>query len=160
MREVEDVESAMPGARRSIWLEYDADDCHVDVVADEDGHMPPKTYMSLWEAFVSTIVEKLNAWERKSAPGRAADVTSLAVLVVSCSHVPLPLILVLVGVNLHTAELVDVEQEPAYTDISPAAEIVGINATLSSVRNGRFGVIVSRDRFDVEIVEDILRDAS
>ena len=160
MRSVEDVEEEMVGARRSIWLEYDADDCHVEVVAEDVGHIPPKTYMLLWEAFVSTIVEKLNALERKSAPGRATDVTSLAVFVVSCSHVPFPLVLVCVGVNRHTAELVDVEQEPAYTDISPAEEIVGINAMLSSVRNGRFGVIVSRDRFDIDIVEDILRDAS
>jgi len=59
------------------------------------------------------IVEKLNAFERKSAPGRAADVTSLAVFVVSSSHVPFPLTLVFVGVNLHIEELVDVEQEPA-----------------------------------------------
>jgi hypothetical protein len=41
-----------------------------------------------------------------------------------------------------------------------AEEIVGMKAILSSVRNGRFEVIVSRDRFDVDIVEDILRDAS
>jgi hypothetical protein len=116
--------------------------------------------MLLWEAFVSTSVEKLKAFERKSAPGRAADVTSLAVFVISCSHVPLPLMLAVVGVNRHTAELVDVEQEPAYTDISPAVETVGMNAMLSSVRNGRSEVIVSRDRFDVEMVEDMLRDAS
>lgn len=98
--------------------------------------------------------------ERKSAPGRAADVTSLAVFVVSSSHVPFALMLVFVGVNLHTEELVDVEQEPAYTDISPAEDIVGRNAILSSVTNGRSGVIVSRDRFDVDIVEDILIEAS
>ena len=42
MREVDDVEEEMSGTRRSIWLEYDADDCHVEVVAEEDGHMPPK----------------------------------------------------------------------------------------------------------------------
>ena len=73
---------------------------------------------------------------------------------------PLPLVLVFEGVNCHTAELVDVEQEPAYTDISSAEEMVGMKAMLSSVRNGRIGVIVSRGRFDVEIVDDTLRDAS
>ncbi len=150
----------MLGARRSISLEYDAADCHVEALASDDGHIPPKTYMLLWEAFVSTTVEKLKALERKSAPGRAVDVTSLAVFVISCSHVPFPLMLAFVGVNRHTAEPEDVAQEPAYTDISPAAETVGMNAMLSSVRNGRFEVIVSRDRFDVEMVEDMLRDAS
>jgi hypothetical protein len=43
VREVEEVDEVMVGVRRSIWLEYDADDCHVEVVADEVGHMPPKT---------------------------------------------------------------------------------------------------------------------
>jgi hypothetical protein len=44
VREVEEVDEVIVGARRSIWLEYDADDCHVEVfVADEVGHMPPKT---------------------------------------------------------------------------------------------------------------------
>lgn len=46
-REVEDVEEEMLGARRSIWFEYDADDCHVEVVAADVGHMPPKTYILL-----------------------------------------------------------------------------------------------------------------
>ena len=86
-------------------MEYDAEDCHVEVVAADVGHMPPKIYILLSEALVSTIVEKLNAFERKSAPGRAADVTSLDVHVVSCSQVPLPQALVFVGVNLHNAEL-------------------------------------------------------
>jgi len=40
------------------------------------------------------------------------------------------------------------------------AEIVGINAMLSSVRNGRLGVIVSKVRFEVNIVDDMLRDTS
>jgi hypothetical protein len=61
---------------------------------------------------VWTIVEKLNDFERKSAPGRAADVTSPAVVVVSCFQVPFPLVLAFEGVNLHTEELVDVEQDP------------------------------------------------
>ena len=74
--------------------------------------MPPKTYMFDCEAFGWTNVEKLNALERKSAPGRAADVTSLAVFVVSSSHVPFPMLLVFMGVYLHNEELVDVEQEP------------------------------------------------
>lgn len=47
MREVEDVEEEMIGARRSIWLEYAADDCQVEVVAEDVGHIPPKTYMLL-----------------------------------------------------------------------------------------------------------------
>lgn len=106
------------------------------------------------------MVEKLNAFERKSAPGRAADVTSLAVFVASCSHVPLLPALVFEGVYRHNAELLEVEQEPAYTVISSTEEMVGINAMLSSVRNGRFGVIVTRDRFDVDMVEDMFRDAS
>jgi hypothetical protein len=113
VRGVEDVDEEMIGARRSIWFEYDADDCQVEVVAADDGHIPPKIYMLDWDAFVWTIVEKLKAFERKSAPGSVADVTSLAVFVVSCSHVPFPLALVFVGVNLHIEELVDVEQEPA-----------------------------------------------
>lgn len=106
------------------------------------------------------MVEKLNALERKSAPGRAADVTSLAVFIASCSHVPLPLALVFDGVYFHTAEFLDSEQEPEYIDISSAEEIVGINAMLSSVKKGRLGVIVTRDKFDADMVEDILRDAS
>jgi hypothetical protein len=129
-------------------------------VAEEVGHIPPKTYILLWEALVSTIVVKLNAFERKPAPRRAVAVTSLAVFVTSCSHVPLPPVFVFEGVYLHTAELLDVEQEPVYTDISSAAEIVGMKAMLSSVRNGRIGVIVTRDRFDLDMVEDMLRDAS
>jgi hypothetical protein len=43
VREVEDVEEEMVGARRSIWFEYDAADCHVEIVAVDNGHMPPKT---------------------------------------------------------------------------------------------------------------------
>jgi len=105
VREVEDVDEDMLGSRRSIWLEYDAEDCHVEVVAEDVGHIPPKIYMLLCEAFVSTMVEKLNVFERKSAPGRAADVTSLAVHVVSCSQVPLPPALIFAGVNLHNTEL-------------------------------------------------------
>jgi hypothetical protein len=35
-----------------------------------------------------------------------------------------------------------------------------MKAMLSSVRNGRMEVTVSRDRFDGDIVEDILRDVS
>ena len=113
MRAVDDVERDMLGASRSIWFEYDADDCHVEVVAAKVGHIPPKTYIFDCDAFVWTIVEKLSALERKSAPGRAADVTSLAVVVFCCSHVPLPLLLVFEGVNLHIEELVEVEHEPA-----------------------------------------------
>lgn len=30
------------GARRSILFEYEAEDCHVEAVAIELGHMPPK----------------------------------------------------------------------------------------------------------------------
>ena len=40
------------------------------------------------------------------------------------------------------------------------AEIVGINAMLSSVRNGRLGNSVSKVRLEVNRVEDMLRDAS
>jgi hypothetical protein len=35
-----------------------------------------------------------------------------------------------------------------------------MNAILSSVRNGKFDVTVVRDISDVDMVEDILRDAS
>ena len=110
VREVEDVEEDMLGARRSIWLEYDAEDCHVEVVAADVGHIPPNTYIVLCEALVLTMVEKLNAFERKSAPGRAEDVTSLDVHVISCSQVPPAL--VFEGVNLHMVELRFVEQKP------------------------------------------------
>lgn len=30
------------GARRSMWFEYEAADCHVEVVAADVGHIPPK----------------------------------------------------------------------------------------------------------------------
>ncbi len=38
--------------------------------------------------------------------------------------------------------------------------MVGMNAMLSSVRNGKFAVTVSRDRFELEIVEEMLIDTS
>lgn len=59
-----------------------------------------------------TSVEKLNAVERKSAPGREEAVISLPVVVVSSSHVPSPIVLVFEGVKRHNAALVDVSQEP------------------------------------------------
>ena len=39
------------------------------------------------------------------------------------------------------------------------AELVGRNAMLSSVRNGRLVYKVSREKFDADTEEDILRDA-
>jgi hypothetical protein len=79
------------------------------------------------------------------------------VVVVSLSQVPLPILLVFDGVNLHSSALVLVEQEPVYTDMSPRASMDGMNAVASSLRNGRFGVIFSKDRFEADIVEDMLR---
>ena len=58
-------------------------------------------------------MEKLKPLDRKSAPGRSSDVTSLAVFVVSCAQVPFPVVLVFEGANLHSWELLDVEQGPA-----------------------------------------------
>jgi hypothetical protein len=117
-------------------------------------------YMSVSEALECTNVEKLNPLDKKYAPGMSAEVTSLAVVVVSLFHVPLPVVLVFVGVNLHNVAVEGVEQDPAYTDISLAEDMEGMNAVELSVVNGRLGVIVSRDRFDGEIVEDMLREAS
>ena len=59
-----------------------------------------------------TSVEKLNAEERKSAPGRAAAVTPLPVVVISSTHIPSPIVLVFEGVKRHNAALVDVSHEP------------------------------------------------
>lgn len=73
---------------------------------------------------------------------------------------PFPVVLVFKGVNLHSWELVEVEQEPAYTEISPAEDMEGMNAVESLLRNGRLGVIVSRDRFEAEIMEDMFKDKS
>ena len=78
----------------------------------------------------------------------------------SCSQVPFPIELPFVGVNLHNEELVDVEQDPVYTDISPADDIEGMKALVSLLRNGRFGEMLSRDRLDGDSVDDILRDTS
>ena len=135
------------GESLSIWFEYKAADCQVKVVAADVGHMPPKMYMSVSEAFACTSVEKLKPLDRKSAPGISAEATSLAVVAVSFSHVPLPVGLVFVGENLHSAALEDVEQEPAYTDISPADDIEGMKAVELPLVNGSVDVIVSRDRF-------------
>jgi hypothetical protein len=129
-------------------------------VAVEDGHMPPKIYMLVSEAFALTSVEKLNPPARKSAPGRSADVISPAVLVVSCAQVPLPIVLIFEGVNLHNVELVFVEQVPLYTEISPIEEMEGIKAFVSLVVKGRSGVIISRDRLERLRVDDILSDTN
>lgn len=110
--------------------------------------MPPKMYMSVSDALACTSVEKLNPLDRKSAPGRSSDVTSLATVVVPLVHVPLPIVLVFVGVNLHNAALDGVEQEPAYTNISSADDIEGMKAVELSLINGRLDVIVSMDRLD------------
>jgi hypothetical protein len=110
--------------------------------------MPPKMYMSVSEALACTNVEKVNPLDRKSAPGISADVTSLAVVVVCIAHVPFPIVLVFVGVNIHNLVEEGVEQDPAYTDISPAEDIEDMNAVELSLVNGRLDVIVSRDRFD------------
>lgn len=107
-----------------------------------------------------TKVEKLSPLARKSAPGRLADVTSLAVVVTSCIHVPFPMVLVVEGMNLHSAELEFVEQDPVYTDISPADDMDGMNASASPVVNGRSVVRVSSVRFKRLRVEDILSDTS
>jgi hypothetical protein len=34
-----------------MWLEYEAADCHVEAAVEELGHIPPKTYMKVSEAF-------------------------------------------------------------------------------------------------------------
>jgi hypothetical protein len=60
----------------------------------------------------------------------------------------LPILLVFEGVNLHNAALLDVEQEPAYTDTSPFEEMEGMKAALASLTNGRSGVTLSRVKFD------------
>ena len=39
------------------------------------------------------------------------------------------------------------------------AELVGRKAMLSSVRNGRLAYKVSREKFEADTVEDMLRDA-
>lgn len=122
--------------------------------------MPPKMYMLVSEAFALTSVEKLNPPARKSAPGRSADVTSPAVLVTSCAHVPFPIVLVLEGVNLHNVELVFVEQDPLYTEISPTEDMEGIKALVSLVVKGRSGVIISRLRFERLRVDDMLSDTN
>jgi hypothetical protein len=101
------------GENLSIWFEYEAADCQVEFVAADVGHMPPKTYMSVSDAFACTSVEKLNPLDRNSAPSISAEVTSLAVVAVSSAHVPLPVVLVSIAVNLHNAALEEVEQEPA-----------------------------------------------
>lgn len=113
------------------------------MVALEVGHIPLKMYSSVCEALAWTIGEKLNPLDKKFAPGREAAVTSLAVVVTSCAHVPFPVVLVFEGVNLHSADAEDVEQDPVYTDISPLYAIVGVNAVLSLATNGRLEVIVS-----------------
>jgi hypothetical protein len=105
-------------------------------------------YMSVSEALACTNVEKVKPLDRKSAPGISADVTSLAVVVVCIAHVPFPIVLVFVGVNIHNLVEEGVEQDPAYTDISPAEDIEDMNAVELSLVNGRLDVIVSRDRFD------------
>lgn len=64
--------------------------------------------MFVCDAVALTSVEKLNAVERKSAPGRAAAVTPLPVVVVSSSHVPL----LFEGVKRHNDALVDVAHDP------------------------------------------------
>jgi hypothetical protein len=69
-------------------------------------------------------------------------------------------VLVFEGVNRHSSELVEVEQEPVYTEISPAAEMDGMNALVPSLGNGRLDVIVSKDAFEVDIEEDMLRDTN
>jgi hypothetical protein len=74
--------------------------------------------------------------------------------------VPVPIELPFVGVNLHNEELVEVEHDPVYTEISPAEDIEGTKALVSSLRNGRSGEMLSRDRLDGDSVDDILKDTS
>lgn len=140
-------------------MEYDAADCHVEAVAFAVGHIPPKIYKLAWDAFAETRVEKLNPLDRKSAPGKSAEVTPLAVEVLSSAHVPLPLMLIFDGVNLHNVELEEVEQEPAYTDISPVEEREGMKAIESSLRNGKSVVMVCRDKLAEDSVDDIFKAA-
>jgi hypothetical protein len=116
--------------------------------------------MSVSEALACTSVEKLNPLERKSAPGISADVTSLAVATDSFVHVPLPIVVEPVVENLHSAALEDVEQEPAYTEISPAEDIEGMNAVELSLVNGKLDVIVSIEKFDWKIGVYMLKEAS
>ncbi len=122
--------------------------------------MPPNTYILVRDAFALTKDEKLNPPARKSAPGRSAPVTSSAVFVASCVHVPFPMVLVFEGVNLHSAELELVEQDPVYTETSPAEDIEGMNASASLVKNGRLGVISWRVRFERYRVDDTLIDTN
>lgn len=103
-----------------------------------------------------TKVEKLKPVDKKFAPVNSADAEELLGV---CDHVPLPVELELAGVNFQSEELWEVEQDPAYTVTSPLAEMDGIIALDSSLANGRLEVIVLSDISDVDIVEDMFRDA-
>lgn len=105
-------------------------------------------------------MEKLIPFARKFAPGSTADVMPAAVFVVCCVHVPFPILLAFDGVNLHSSELDAVWQEPVYTDISSVDEIEGVNATVSSLVNGRYGDMLLNVRFEVEMIEVTLKDTS
>lgn len=98
--------------------------------------------------------------DRKSAPGREAAVTPLPVLVISSAHIPSPIVLVLEGVKRHNAALLDVAQDPVYTDISLREDIDGMNALLLFLRNGRSEEMISRVRVEGETIEDILSDTN
>ena len=95
--------------------------------------------------FACSKLEKLNPAERKAAPGVSP---SLVVDTICFVHVPLPVVLVFVGENLHSAALDDVEQDPAYTDISPVDDMDGTKAVELLLVNGKVGEIVSIDKFD------------
>lgn len=82
-------------------------------------------------------------------------------MVVTCfAHVPFPIVLVFEGVNLHSAELVFVVQDPVYTDISPSEDIEGINESASLLKNGRFGVIVWSVKLERLSIDDMLSDTN
>lgn len=135
-----------------IELEYVASDCHKLGVEPPFGHIPPNTYMLVCEALALTNVEKVIARERKFAPPETDVVPSI----VFVFHVPLPCVVLLSGVNRHSSGVE--EQEPVYTDISPAEEIAGMYASDSLPWNGRLADIVLNCRFDVDMLDDMFKD--
>ena len=102
------------------------------------------------------MVEKLSPPARYCAP--TTEPPPAWVAADFCTHVPSSNALEVDGVYCHSSEVE--EHEPANTEISPISEMVETKALEPSLGKGKLEVTVSKDRFEVDIADDMLRDTS
>lgn len=112
------------------------------------------------DALEFAIVEKLRLLAKKPIPILEACVVPLSCPEVCRVQAPSPRVSGVAGMYRHNCIDVELEQEPAYTDISPSPDIEGAYVVVSLLKHGRLDVTVSKDRFDFDRVVEIFKVTS